>query len=263
MKKTLLACSVLAAFSGAAFAADMPAPPPAYAPVYKAPPPAPSFTGCYIDGGIGYGVSNIDHNGVVIATGAPTSASTTSGGRGWLGRAGGGCDYQFTLLNTWPAVVGLLGDYDFSNISGTTADPTSGFGGNLNQSDAWYAGARVGLLPMPNLLTYVDGGYTQSHFDRMNLATQFTVPPVPTGTSLNGQTFNGWFIGGGTEYAFTWLPINGLFWRTEYRYSQYQAANVASVVNATGLPTGFGQRESPQVQTVTTSLVWRFNWGNW
>jgi hypothetical protein len=29
------------------------------------------------------------------------------------------------------------------------------------------------------------------------------------------------------------------------------------------LPTGFGQHESPQVQTVTTSLVWRFNWGGW
>ena len=161
MKKILLACSVLAVFSGAAFAADMPAPPPAYAPVYKAPPPAPTFSGCYIDGGVGYGVSNIDHNGETIPGLVPTSSSTTSGGRGWLGRAGGGCDYQFTLLNTWPAVIGLLADYDFSNISGTTADPTSGFGGNLNQSGAWYAGARAGVLPLPSLLTYVDGGFTE------------------------------------------------------------------------------------------------------
>jgi outer membrane immunogenic protein len=116
---------------------------------------------------------------------------------------------------------------------------------------------------MPNLLTYVDGGFTEARFDRTNLSTQFTVPAAPTGTSLNGHTFNGWFIGGGTEYAFTWLPINGLFWRTEYRYSSYQTADVASVFTATGLPTGFGQHESPQVQTVTTSLVWRFNWGGW
>jgi outer membrane immunogenic protein len=261
MKKTLLACSVLALLSGSAFAADIPAPTPAYAPVYKAPPPAPSWTGCYISGGVGYGVSNIDHNGEL--GGVALTATTTSGGRGWLGRAGGGCDYQFTLLNSWPAVIGLLADYDFSSISGTAADPLSGLGGNLNQSGAWYAGARAGLLPTPNLLTYVDGGFTEARFDRANLFPIVAAPLGPLGTSLNPQTFNGWFIGGGTEYAFTWLPIHGLFWRTEYRYSSYQSANVPSVFNASGLPTGFGQHETPQVQTVTTSLVWRFNWGNW
>jgi outer membrane immunogenic protein len=116
---------------------------------------------------------------------------------------------------------------------------------------------------MPNLLTYVDGGYTGATFDRSNLSTQFTVPPFATGTSMNSHTFNGWFLGGGTEYAFNWLPIHGLFWRTEYRYSMYNAADVATVITATGAPTGFGQHVAPQVQTVTTSLIWRFNWGNW
>ena len=31
----------------------------------------------------------------------------------------------------------------------------------------------------------------------------------------------GWFLGGGTEYALNmdWIPIHGLFWRTEYRYA--------------------------------------------
>jgi outer membrane immunogenic protein len=263
MKKTLLACSVLAVFSGAAFAADIPAPPPAYAPTYKAPPPPPIWTGCYINGGVGYGVSNIDHSLETLPGTVPISSSTTSGGRGWLGRAGGGCDYQFSLFNSWPAVIGLLGDYDFSNISGTTSDPASGLGGNLNQSAAWYAGARAGLLPLPSLLTYVDGGFTEARFDQTNLSTVFTTPAVPTGFSLNAHTFDGWFIGGGTEYAFTWLPIHGLFWRTEYRYASYQSADVPTIVTATGAATGVGQHVSPQVQTVTTSLVWRFNWGNW
>lgn len=115
---------------------------------------------------------------------------------------------------------------------------------------------------MPNLLTYVDGGYTGAKFDQTGLALQ-TTPAGPSLTSLSGHTFNGWFIGGGTEYAFSWLPIQGLFWRTEYRYSIYQSADVASFTNATGAPTGFGQHMTPQVQTVTTSLVWRFNWGGW
>jgi outer membrane immunogenic protein len=261
MRRTIVACSVLAALTGAAFAADMPLPPPNYVPVAAAPPPM--FTGCYVAGGIGYGVSNIDHNGETIPGLVATSSSTDSGGRGWLGRVGGGCDYQFPLFSTWPAVIGLLADYDFSGISGTTADPTSGLGGNLNQSGAWYAGVRAGLLPSPNLLTYVDGGFTQAKFDQSGLSTQFTVPPLPSGVSLSGHTYNGWFIGGGTEYAFTWLPIHGLFWRTEYRYSSYQSADVPTIVTATGVPSGFGQHVSPQVQTVTTSLVWRFNWGSW
>jgi outer membrane immunogenic protein len=260
MKRAFVACSLLAALTGAAFAADLPMPPPNYTPM--AAPPPPLWTGCYIDAGVGYGVSNIDHNGETIPGNVATSSSTTSGGRGWLGRAGGGCDYQFGLFPTMPAVIGLFGDYDFSNISGTMADPLSGLGGTLNQSGAWYAGARAGLLPAPNFLTYVDGGYTGAKFDKTSLSVQ-TTPPGPSLTSLNGQTFNGWFIGGGTEYSFSWLPIRGVFWRTEYRYSMYQSADVPSVFNATGLPTGFGQHMTPQVQTVTTSLVWRFNWGNW
>ena len=88
---------------------------------------------------------------------------------------------------------------------------------------------------VPNLLTYVDGGFTQAKFDQSNLSTQFTVPALPTGDP-SGHTFNGWFIGGGTEYAFTWLPVRGLFWRTEYRYSMYQSADVPSFFTATGVP---------------------------
>jgi outer membrane immunogenic protein len=115
---------------------------------------------------------------------------------------------------------------------------------------------------MPNLLTYVSGGFTEAHFNQTGLSFQ-TAPAIPSALSLSAHTFDGWFIGGGTEYAFTWLPIHGLFWRTEYRYTQYQGADVPSFVTATGAPTGLGQHVTPQVQTVTTSLVWRFNWGNW
>jgi outer membrane immunogenic protein len=58
MKKLLLASITgLALASGSAFAADMPV----KAPYYKAPPPpAYSWTGCYIDGGGGYGMYNQD-----------------------------------------------------------------------------------------------------------------------------------------------------------------------------------------------------------
>ena len=45
--------------------------------------------------------------------------------------------------------------------------------------------------------------------------------------SFAAQTYNGWFIGSGFEYAFDWLPISGLFLKTEFRYSQYGGNGVS------------------------------------
>ncbi len=252
-----IALALVAAAPVSALAADLPPP------AYKAPPPPPpavSWTGCYIDGGVGYGMSNTDHNLETFPGLAAVSSTTTNGGRGWLGRAGGGCDYQFSAFNNWNAVIGALGEYDFSNIHGTYDDPVNGLGGNNNQSSAWYVGGRAGVLVTPTLLTYFDGGYTQARFDQINLSAVSATPAVVSPFSLGPNTLHGWFIGGGTEYAFTWLPIPGLFWRNEYRYSSYQSADVPAFVTATTGPTGFAQHAQTQVQTITTSLVWRFNW---
>src|SRR6516162_9887183 len=93
--KTLLAATLTGAalLSGAALAADLPAP----APVpYKAPAvvaPVYNWTGCYVSAGFGYGVWNQDHNTETTAL-VPVDARSTSGGRGWMGLAGGGCDVE-------------------------------------------------------------------------------------------------------------------------------------------------------------------------
>ena len=42
--------------------------------------------------------------------------------------------------------------------------------------------------------------------------------------SVAANTYNGWFIGSGFEYGFDILP--GLFFKTEYRYSSYNTANL-------------------------------------
>src|SRR5579862_2561985 len=68
----------------------------------KAVPPAPApapiatatWSGCYIDGGIGYGLWDEDHFTEITTGLTQILASTNSAGRGWLGRLGGGCDYQ-------------------------------------------------------------------------------------------------------------------------------------------------------------------------
>jgi outer membrane immunogenic protein len=259
MKKfLLLALAGVALLPVPALAADM------GAPVYKAPPlapppPAPTWTGCYVNGGAGYGMWNQDHYTEDASTLDQISVSYTNGGRGWLGLVGGGCDYQFST-GTWGNwVVGVLGDYDFMNLKGTNefAPPAADFFGNETETGAWAIGARIGWLVTPNLLTYWDGGYTQARFGAVNFNTEFN-PSFPTDLVMQAHTYNGWFLGGGVEYALPWLP--GLFWRNEYRYSSYNSANVPIIDGATGVPTPFAEHSQKFVQTATTSLVWRFNW---
>ena len=71
-----------------------------------------------------------------------------------------------------------------------------------------------------------------------------------------------WFLGGGYEYALSGLiPLNGLYWRTEYRFAQYQSANVPVVLSTTGVGIGVSEHMQKFTQTITSGLVWRFNFG--
>jgi outer membrane immunogenic protein len=259
MKKTLIASLAAAAFvSSTAFAADLAV----KAPVMKAPPaPVASWTGCYLDAGGGYGMYNQDHfieNVPPIIPLGQLDATSTSGGRGWLGRFGGGCDLQLTGagLSNW--VIGVFGDYDVMDIKGTAQDFAISV--NEKENNAWYAGARLGYLVTPSLLTYVSGGYTETHFGSAT-AVGAILPSTPLGAFLASQTYHGWFIGGGTEYALnlSWLPIQGLFWRNEYRYASFQSRDVPFILT-TGGPTGTDLHSTKFNQTITSSLVWRFNW---
>ena len=108
-------------------------------------------------------------------------------------------------------------------------------------------------------MTYVDGGYTATRFDQVNFFTAGAAP-VATGLTLSANTYSGWFLGGGTEYALnmSWVPIPGLFWRTEYRYASYTAADVR--ITDMGAPFPVAEHMLKTNQTITSGLVWRFNW---
>jgi outer membrane immunogenic protein len=241
----------------AANAADMSIP-------YKAPPPPPppvSWTGCYVDAGYGYGLWDQNQYQETYPGLVRTSANVDSGGRGWLGRFGGGCDYQLSGgLSRW--VVGAFADYDWMDIHGQMSPGNTIFVGDEKESGAWYAGGRIGYLVTPSLLTYFDGGYTETRYSSISLGA---LPvPAPAGfvpETVPGNTYHGWFIGGGTEYAlnFDWVPIHGLFWRNEYRYASYDAVDLP-LVPAPGGAAGIGMNSEKYVQTITSSLVWRFNW---
>src|SRR5262249_22179784 len=227
---------------GSANAADLSTP----APAYRAPPPplpVYNWTGCYIGGGGGYAFWQKD-SFVVSPGGLPLTASQSNGGRGWFGQGQVGCDYQFPLrlpLLTWLSpdlVIGAFSDFEGGSIDGSSSfSGGPGFPavtGSERESWTWAVGGRVGALVTPRFLTYVDGGFTQARFDGVNYNFAFA-GGGPAGISLAAQTYNGWFIGTGFEYAFTWLPINGLFLKTEFRFSQY-GGNNGTNVPLTGIP---------------------------
>jgi outer membrane immunogenic protein len=259
----------------AASAADLPSyKGPAYVPP-SAPAPAYSWTGCYVDAGAGYGFWNQDHytTGPAIevgplgpvVVGTATTATTTDGGRGWLGRFGGGCDYQTPLFNN-RFVVGAFADYDVMSLAGSNSsgevcfeiDCVGTTTAHERETGAWYVGGRIGYLVNPAFLAFVDGGYTETSFAQ---SAEFSNSSgLPVGATYPGFTDPGWFVGGGGEYALDWFPIRGLFLKGEYRFAQYDSANLTEILTSGAGPTGNVETTRPYVQTVTGSLVWRFNW---
>jgi hypothetical protein len=52
--------------------------------------------------------------------------------------------------------------------------------------------------------------------------------------------------------------LPGLYWRTEYRFNSYNKKDIQLL--DFGVSTGDFIQSEKFVQTVTSSLVWRFNW---
>ena len=257
MRRLVVALTAVAALTGPALAADMA---PRYA---KAPAPLPvavaNWTGCYIGGGGGYGLWN-QENTLYDDTTFPrtqVTATTTGGGRGYFGTVGGGCDYQFPV-GSWNFVVGAFGDYDFASIKGNPNFALVAYG-QEKLSSQWSVGGRVGALITPNLLTYFSAGYTEAHYNQVNLLSAIAPIGAPLGAYFGSQNYSGYFLGAGDEYALSFLP--GLFWKTEYRFSDLDDRTNPIRFVATGGPTGFSVDSHKYVHTVRSELVYRFNWG--
>jgi outer membrane immunogenic protein len=257
MKKVLLALAAVGALTTAASAADL-----AAKPYVKAPPPvAPvyNWTGFYIFGGGGGGLWNADQHVVNTFNGLPLSIDQRQGGSGWFGTVGAGYDWQ--VNPTW--VVGVLADGQFGSIRGTLQDPRPLFEISSTQKleDSWAVGVRVGYLVAPNVLSYVNGGYSGSHWGRSEFFGTFS--GLPVGVHTNSFNRDGWFIGGGVENNLDIFGIHapGWFWKTEYRSAFYDRKNATELFDATNLPVGHDIRFNTWTQTISTSIVYRFNWG--
>ena len=134
--------------------------------------------------------------------------------------------------------------------------------GTTKMDTAWAAGARVGYLVAPNVLSYVNGGYTGTYWTGSTLLGSFTGTP----SGLHTDSFNtqGWFVGGGVENNLNFFGINapGWFMKTEYRAAYLDRKR--SSANGSMAPTRRPAVDitfKPFVQTISTSLVYRFNWG--
>ena len=117
-------------------------------------------------------------------------------------------------------VFGIFGDGTFGSLKGNIGDASvgpTGLVGTTKMDTAWAAGARVGYLVAPNVLSYVNGGYTGTYWSGSTLLDSNTRYRV----GLHTDSFNtqGWFVGGGVENNLNIFGINapGWFMKTEYR----------------------------------------------
>ena len=215
---------------------------------HAAPPPPANWNGFYVNAGLGYGGWAADTTTVVPGTGTCVLCETQrQGGKGWLGAVGAGFDYV-----VMPRIVaGVFGDVNFSSLKGSIQDQGPFFEGDIKQDWAWAAGARAGWVVTPQVLSYVNGGYTAAHFSGTNMVLTFN--GAATGFSTPAFTASGWFLGGGVEAA----VAPGWFWRNEYRSARYESKTLPDTA-AGGPITSITFK--PTVQTVTSQLVYKFNW---
>jgi len=259
MKRLVLALSAVAAFTGSAIAADLPA---RYSKAPAPVAPAYNWTGFYIFGGAGGGLWDSDDYTRNTLTGIQTSKSNRAGGDGWFGTVGAGYDWQFN--GRW--VAGLFADGQFGDIRGSLSDPTFGIEGREKLRTSYAAGVRLGYLVAPNVLSYVNGGYSGSEWSGTTQTSLF-LPVQPALSTTPSFHRNGWFIGGGVENNLDIFGIAapGWFMKTEYRSAFYDRVSLpmtyvpGNVFDAVGL-TGEAVTFKPWVQTISTSLVYRFNW---
>jgi outer membrane immunogenic protein len=229
--RTFILAGTVALISGVAGAADMPVQRPAPTPVQVyAPPPYLDWSGVYIgvNGGWEHGHSHFDFDGLGATSGR-------FGAKGW--QAGGtiGANYQAGHV-----VMGLEGDFDWSNLSGSTPCPITGIICQTQNNWLSTARGRVGYA-VDHFLPYVTGGLAVGDINA-------NVANVGSATTTNA----GWTAGAGIEYA---LSRN---WSTKVEYLH---------VNLGSFDCGTACSPTPPVNVrlnedlVRAGLNYKFDWG--
>ncbi len=142
---------------------------------------AVNWTGFYVFGGAGGGLWDADTRIVDHATGAAIlGLNQKQGGDGWFGTVGAGYDWQFS--GSW--VAGIFADGQFGSIKGTIQDQGPFIAGSEKLKTSWAAGVRLGYLVAPNVLSYVNGGYSGSNWSGTTLLDTGTGLPISPNWSM-------------------------------------------------------------------------------
>ncbi|WP_291573173.1 outer membrane beta-barrel protein [Bradyrhizobium sp.] len=266
MKKLALALTALAAFSGSAVAADLPARTYTKAPVIA--DSGYNWTGFYVGGDVGGAWTS--NTGTFSPLPSPIDfgifgISASNGGSGIIGGFHAGYNWQFTP--TW--IAGIEGDWSRSKARGSFSqvmsfDPPPGILANsfVNMSSTldWLASirGRLGYLVMPNLLAYGTGGAAWGKFDyAANDSNGFSGGASYTTSAAVSSTQSGYVVGGGLEWAIT----NNWLLRGEYLYYRLNSAPnvVAQSANLTfqSSPSGYSW-SSTNVSVARAGLSYKF-----
>ena len=208
MKRILIASAVAFAAGGQALAADLPppmAPPPRAPAMYVPVVPLYNWTGFYLGGNLGFGLTGGNFNSP-----AGTSVSTTTS-TSFLGGGQVGVNYEFG----GGVVIGAEAMFDWlPNTKNTVNLVTSPGGvalGSATINNRWLTTATGKLgYAWDRVLLYAKGG---GAWVGTNTSSATTAAGVPAGFS--GPTNNsGWTAGVGVEWAFAgnWSA------RAEYDY---------------------------------------------
>ena len=210
MKRILIAGALALAAGGQALAADLPpGPPPPRAPATYVPVPVPVFTwtGIYIGVNGGYAFGDSSWTDPILGS---TGNFDTSG---FLAGGTLGGNYQWGQF-----VLGVEGDWDWSNLNGTTY---SGCPGGCETKSDWLATARVRAgYAWDRFLFYGTGG---GAFGDLQAAAG--------GFPFSSSTQIGWTAGGGVEYAFT----PNLTAKVEYLYVDLGNQSCAVAIAPAGI----------------------------
>lgn len=242
MKGVVAGCVgvVAVGLAGAAAAADFPAR------IYtKAPPPVVAvynWSGCYV-GGDGGGIWSRNNWSLPDMGGLPVSSHDVNS---WLAGVQVGCNYQFN--GGW--VIGLQGDYDFAD--GTGSSPHATAPTLTDQSHISGLGSVTGRVgyAWDRFLGYVKGG---GAWERNSYLQYF--PALGTTFSTSEATRDGWTVGVGGEYAIT----QNLTAFIEYDYYDF-GNDTLTFATVLGTFPHVSIRETQSV--VKAGLNWKFDWAS-